>query len=240
MVVILDFEKNFYAKYGLDAEFVGHPLLDSVKTLCPRGEFLGRHGLVASKKTIAILPGSRRTEVEKNLPLMAEAAELIKEKLGDCVQFMVAKPGGMDASLYEEALGMEGFRPELIDDETYDCVNAADIVLVASGTATLETTILERPMIIVYRVSFLTWLFGKLLVRVPNIGLVNIVAGDRIVPEFIGFRIDPQKIADEAVSIISSLARSEGMKTHLAAVKDRLGGPGASKRAAEAVLKIIL
>lgn len=240
MLVILGFEKDFYAKYGIDAEFVGHPLLDSVVTLSSRSEFLQKHGLDASKKTVAILPGSRRTEVEKNLPLMAEAAELIREKLGDGVQFMVAKPGGMDMNIYEEALGSEGFRPELIEDEAYDCVNAADLVLVASGTATLETTILEKPMIIIYRVSILTWLFGKLLVRIPHIGLVNIVAGSRIVPEFVGFRINPSKIANEAVSILESSARSEGMKTHLAAIRDKLGGPGASRRAAEAVLKIIL
>ncbi|MDD5270418.1 MAG: lipid-A-disaccharide synthase [Candidatus Omnitrophica bacterium] len=240
MLVILGFEKDFYAKYGVDAEFVGHPLLDSVVTLSSRAEFLQRHGLDASKKTVALLPGSRRTEVEKNLPLMAEAAELIGEKFGNNVQFMVAKPGGMDANLYEEALGMEGFRPELIEDEAYDCVNAADLVLVASGTATLETTILEKPMVIIYRVSLLTWLFGKLLVKIPHIGLVNIVAGSRIVPEFVGFRISPSAIADEAVSILRSPARSEGMKTHLAAIRDKLGGPGASRRAAEAVLKIIL
>jgi len=240
MLVILGFEKDFYAKYGVDAEFVGHPLLDSVVTSSSRAEFLQRHGLDASKKTVALLPGSRRTEVEKNLPLMAEAAELIGEKLGNNVQFMVAKPGGMDANLYEETLGMEGFRPELIEDEAYDCVNAADLVLVASGTATLETTILEKPMVIIYRVSLLTWLFGKLLVRIPHIGLVNIVAASRIVPEFVGFRISPSAIANEAVSILRSPARSEGLKTHLAAIKNKLGGPGASRRAAEAVLKIIL
>jgi lipid-A-disaccharide synthase len=216
MLVILGFEKDFYAKYGVAAEFVGHPLLDSVKTLRPRDEFLKEHGLDTLKKTVAILPGSRRGEVERNLPVMAEAAEIIKEKLGSGVQFVVAKFGG--------------------EYNIYDCMNAADLVLVASGTATLETTILEKPMIIVYRVSFLTWLFGKLLVRIPHIGLVNIVAGEKIVPEFVGFRIDPQKIADEAISILLSPARSEGMKTHLAAIKGKLGEPGASKRAAEIIM----
>ncbi|MFA6356946.1 MAG: lipid-A-disaccharide synthase [Candidatus Omnitrophota bacterium] len=220
MIVILGFEKDFYAKYGISAEFVGNPLLDSVRTLCPRDEFLEQHGLDASKKTVAILPGSRRGEIEKNLPVMAEAAEMIKEKLGGGVQFMVAKFGG--------------------EYNIYDCMNAADVVLVASGTATLEAAILEKPMIVVYRVSFLTWLFGKLLVRIPFIGLVNIVAGEKVVPEFVGFRVEPGKIADEAVSILLSPARSKSIKTRLAAIKGKLGMPGASKRAAEIIKNNIL
>ncbi len=232
MIVILDFEKGFYAKEGVAVEFVGHPLLDSVKTCCARDEFLERQGLDPSKKTVAILPGSRRSEIIRNLPVMAEAAEIIKEKLGDGVQFMVAKPKGADTELYEEILGAEGFRPELVEGNAYDCINSSDMALVASGTATLETTILGKPMIIVYQVSFLTWLAGKLLVKIPYIGLSNIVAGEKIVPEFVGFTVDPAKVADEAVSILLSPDRNEGIKTRLAAIKSKLGEPGASKRAA--------
>ncbi len=235
MIVIMGFEKDFYAREGVEVEFVGHPLLDSVKTSCPRDEFLKRQGLDPSKKTVAILPGSRRGEITRNLPVMAEAAEAIKEKLGEGVQFMVAKPKDADAELYEEILGAEGLRPELVEDSTYDCVNSSDLAIVASGTATLETAILEKPMIIVYQVSFLTWLAGKLLVRIPYIGLANIVAGKKIVPEFVGFMVDPAKVAGEAVSILLSSERSEGIKASLSAIKIKLGGPGASKRAAEII-----
>ncbi|MDD5311129.1 MAG: lipid-A-disaccharide synthase [Candidatus Omnitrophica bacterium] len=236
MIVILKFEKDFYAKEGVDVEFVGHPLLDVVKPSFGREEFLKKYGLEPAFKTIALLPGSRLTEIERNLPIMLKAAKRIKDRFGD-TQFILAKPPEIKASAYEKILKKSPLKPAVAEGHPYDCINAAELVLVASGTATVETMILEKPMLIIYKVSLLTWLVGKLLVKVPNIGLVNIIAGEKIVPELVQFDATPSKISSEVSSLFSSLEKMGAMKVRLAAVKAGLGGPGASRRAAEIILK---
>ncbi|MDD5073070.1 MAG: lipid-A-disaccharide synthase [Candidatus Omnitrophica bacterium] len=236
MIVILKFEKDFYSKEGVDVEFVGHPLLDVVKPSFGREEFLKKYGLEPAFKTIALLPGSRLTEIERNLPIMLKAAKRIKDRFGD-TQFILAKPPEIKASAYEKILKKSPLKPAVAEGHPYDCINAAELVLVASGTATVETMILEKPMLIIYKVSLLTWLVGKLLVKVPNIGLVNIIAGEKIVPELVQFDATPSKISSEVSSLFSSLEKMGAMKVRLAAVKAGLGGPGASRRAAEIILK---
>jgi lipid-A-disaccharide synthase len=239
MIVIFAFEKEFYEKEGVAAEFVGHPLLDVVRPRSSKEEFLREQGLAGGKKTVALLPGSRRIEVIRNLPVMLEASAIIKKKFGDGIQFVIAKPKEIEGAIYEGALKDCAVKPKVIEDRPYDCVNSADLVLVASGTATLETAILERPMLIIYKVSLLTWLVGKMLVKIPDIGLVNIVAGVRIVPEFIQFDATAEKIADEAIGLISSPEKINEIKINLRAVKEKLGGAGASRRAAQSILKLL-
>lgn len=257
MLVIFAFEKEFYEKEGIAAEFVGHPLLDVVKPRLSREAFLKLHGLDENKKTLALLPGSRQTEVARNLPIMIKAAGIIKNKFGGDVQFVIAKPKEIKGEAYEEILKLNTPSPlpsplrgeggvrgnvsgyKIIEDCPYDCVNAADMVLVASGTATLETAIMEKPMLIIYKVSFITWLVGKMLVKIPDIGLVNIVAGERIVPEFIQFDATAEKIANEAIGLISSPDKINETKARLRAVKEKIGGPGASGRAAQKILAVI-
>ena len=236
MMVIFAFEKEFYEKEAVAAEFVGHPLLDVVRPRFSREEFLKLQGLADNKKILALLPGSRQIEVIRNLPVMLKAAGIIKNKFGEDVQFVIAKPKEIKGEIYAEILKDCVLKPKIIEDYPYDCVNAADLVLVASGTATLETAILEKPMLIIYKVSFLTWLVGKMLVKIPDIGLVNIVAGARIVPEFIQFDATAEKIADEAIGLISSPEKINEIKINLRAVKEKLGGPGASRRAAQSIL----
>lgn len=239
MIVIFAFEKDFYEKEGIAAEFVGHPLLDVVRPRFSREEFLKLQGLTDNKKILAFLPGSRQIEVIRNLPVMLKAAGIIKSKLGGNIQFVIAKPKEIDGEIYAEILKDCELKPKIIEDYPYDCVNAADLVLVASGTATLETAILEKPMLIIYKVSFLTWLVGKMLVKIPDIGLVNIVAGKRIVPEFIQFDATAEKIADEAIGLLSSPEKINAVKINLRAIKEKLGGPGASRRAAQSILSTL-
>jgi len=239
MMVVFSFEKEFYGNEGIQAEFVGHPLLDVVKPHSSREEFLKEQGLANHKKTVALLPGSRQIEVIRNLPVILKAAEIIKNRSGDDIQFVIAKPGEIKGAIYEGILKDCGLRPKMVEGCPYDCVNAADLVLVASGTATLETAILERPMLIIYKVSLLTWLVGKMLVKIPNIGLVNIVAGVRVVPEFVQFDATPEKIADEAMTLLSSPEKINEIKTKLRAVKERLGQAGASNRAARSILAML-
>ncbi len=236
MIVILGFEKDFYAKEGVNVEFVGNPLLDSVKSSLKKEDFIKKYGLEPAFRTIALLPGSRLTEIERNLPVMLKAAKRIKDRFGDS-QFILAKPAEIRSSAYEKILQGAPLKPAIVEGHPYDCINAAELVLVASGTATVETMILDKPMLIIYKVSFLTWLVGKLLVRIPNIGLVNIIAGEKIVPELIQFDATPSKITSEVSSLLSSPDKMEAMRTRLAAVRSELGGPGASKRAAEIIIR---
>ena len=238
MIVILGFEKDFYAKEGVDAEFVGHPLLDVVRPTFSRNEFLKKNGLEPAFKTIALLPGSRLTEIKRILPVMLKAAKKIKDRFGDS-QFILAKAPEIDMTAYEKIMRRSPLKPAISNGLSYDCVNAAEIALVASGTATVETMILDKPMLIIYKVSLLTWLIGKMLVKIPFIGLVNIIAGERIVPELIQFDATPSKITTEVSTLLSSPEKIEAMKTRLSEVKAKLGEPGASKRAARYILKFL-
>lgn len=236
MVVIFKFEEELYKKEGVDVEFVGHPLLDVVSPMFSREEFIRRENLDGNKKIIALLPGSRQIEVIRNLPTMIDAALLIKTNLGRDIQFIIAKVPSVEDEIYENIIKRLDFPIPIIEGYPYDCINASDLTLVASGTATLETAILEKPMLIIYKVSLLTWAVGKMLVKIPDIGLVNIVAGKRIVPEFIQFDATPQKIADEAISLLSSPEKLNEIKTALKTIKEKLGKQGASERAAQIVL----
>lgn len=239
MIVIFKFEEQMYKKEGIHAEFVGHPLLDVVKPQFSKDEFIRRGGLDGNKKIIALLPGSREIEVIRNLPTMIDAASLIKEKTEEDIQFVIAKVSTIKDEIYEKTVKRYGFQSKIIEGYPYDCINVSDLVLVASGTATLETAILEKPMLIIYKVSLLTWFVGKMLVKIPNIGLVNIVAGERIIPEFIQFNATPQKIATEAISLLSSQQRLNEIKTKLKTVKEKLGETEASKRAAQIILETL-
>jgi len=239
MVVVFKFEEEMYRKEGVDVEFVGHPLLDVVKPRFSKDEFIRNNRLDGEKKTVALLPGSREIEVVRNLPTMIRAASLIKKGFDEDVQFVIAKVVGVKDEIYEGILKSHDFETTIIEDCPYDCVNISDVVLAASGTATLETAILEKPMLVIYKVSLLTWLMGRVLVKIPNTGLVNIVAGERIVPEFIQFNATPQKIATEAISLLSSSEKSNEIKAKLKTVKDNLGSPQASKRTAQIILDLI-
>lgn len=237
MLVIFKFEEELYRKEGIDAEFVGHPLLDSVKPQFSKDEFTKKEGLSGGKKIVALLPGSREIEVIRNLPTMISAASLIRKRFGEDVKFVIAKIPAIKDEIYENIAKECGFPIAIVEGYPYDCVNVSDLVLVASGTATLETAILEKPMLIIYKVSFLTWLFGKMLVKIPNIGLVNIVAGERVVPEFIQFDATAPNIANEAIFLLSSPQKLSEIKTKLKTIKEKLGATQASKRATQIVLE---
>lgn len=239
MVVIFKFEEKLYKKEGVDVEFVGHPLLDVVKPKFSRDEFIRQESLDGNKKIIALLPGSREVEVTRNLPPMIDAALIIKTKFGKDIQFIIAKVASIEDEIYENIIKRLDFPIPIVEGYPYDCINVSDLTLVASGTATLETAILEKPMLIIYKVSLLTWAVGKMLVKIPNIGLVNIVAGEGIVPEFIQFDATPQKIATEAISLLSSPKKLAEIKTRLKTIKEKLGNPQASKRAAQIVLSLL-
>lgn len=240
MLVLFKFEEEFYKRYGIDADFVGHPLLDIVEPAIEKKKLMDELGFSETKRTIALLPGSRRQEIKNILPVMLEAAGFIDKELP--AQFVVAKSCYVDWDIYDRIIrrsnaGALGIK--IVESKTYDSLNIADFALVASGTATLETAIMQVPFCIVYRTSLLNYLLYLPQVRIPYIGMVNIIAGRKIVPEFIQFNATAKKIAAQALKTLANPAEMERIKNELAKVKSLLGEKGASSRAAKIILDFL-
>ncbi|MCX7635288.1 MAG: lipid-A-disaccharide synthase [Syntrophales bacterium] len=231
MAVILPFEEEFYARYGLKATFVGHPLLDVVSTPHGPEEARRRLGLDEACPTVGLLPGSRMSEVKKLLPVMIQAGRIIQECLGE-VQFVLPVAETLEHAVVEDCVADSGLTVLLTNGGCYDALAAADMAIVASGTATLETALMGRPMVIIYKVSLLTYLLGRIFVHVENIGLVNIIAGRTVVPELIQGQASPENIATAALDIMTDPGRREAIIQELSQIRGRLGQPGAAQRAA--------
>jgi lipid-A-disaccharide synthase len=232
MAVILPFEKEIYDRVPLDVGFVGHPLLDTVKRTRSRIEILSELGLDEDCKTVAILPGSREKEVTRLLPEMLGAAEILKEKIPS-IQFILPLAGTLPIEMITTIAQNYSVDIKIVRDTAiYDSLGGSDMAIVASGTATLEVALLEIPMIIVYKVSPFTYLVGKIFIDVEHIGLVNIIAGKRVVPELIQGNATAEKIAEETEKILSDRALADRITGDLRDLRKRLGTPGAAERTA--------
>jgi lipid-A-disaccharide synthase len=238
VLVIFPFEEAIYRDAGIPVEFVGHPLIDLAQASVPRGTFLPLHGLAADAPTVAILPGSRPNEVARILPGLVAAAERIRARI-PAAQFVVARAPGLEDRLFEPARAVTFGPFATVEADTDAVLSAADVALTASGTATVQTALHGVPMVIVYKVSALTYFLGRHLVTVDTFGMVNLIAGEKIVPELIQDAFTPDAVADEAVSMLTDPARRAKIREGLGLVRERLGGPGASRRAAEAILRTI-
>ena len=238
MLVLFQFEKEFYAKHHLDVTFVGHPLVDVVKPTRNREAILSSLELSAQSSTIGLLPGSRQKEVETILPIMIAAAAILKRK-NPSLQFILCKAPTISRELIAKHVRENPLSIKIVEGNAYDGIEACDLCMVTSGTATLETAILNKPMVVIYKTSFPTWLLARCLIKIPYIGLVNIVAGKKIVPERIQFDATPEKIAEELGMIFENPARMNQIKSDLTSVKVNLGPSGASRKTAEEILKII-
>lgn len=234
MLVLFPFELDFYRAEGIDVEFVGHPLLESAVSQMHEKDFRKRFGLDPDKPILALLPGSRRQEVEQIFPAMLQAGKAIARERGMQVAIGVAPTF---EERYFQSMYPTGEVP-LIKGATYELMDHASFALVTSGTATLETALFATPMFVLYRTSWLTYLIGRMLVQVKNIGLVNIVAGKKIVPEFIQHRVSVRRLVREALNLLADEKRVEEMRTELRRVRQALGTPGAASRVAEQVLKL--
>ena len=239
MLVLFAFEKDFYARYDMQVDFIGHPLVDVVYPVIPKTEFLKTHGLSTDKLTVALLPGSRQNEVWSLLPVMLEAADILHREFAQ-IQFIVLKAHTIDRSSLERLCAHAVCRPVIIEEKTCDGINASDLCLVASGTATLETAILEKPMVIIYKTSLLTWLLARFLVKIPYIGLVNVVAGKKVVPECIQFQANGKKIAVELKKIFTDETRISNIKADLRKVREALGPGGSTQRSAKIIYAAII
>ena len=232
MAVILPFEVDTYARKGFPVEYVGHPLLDLVKTEYSRLESRKKFGLVENITTIGLLPGSRTSEVVKLLPEMLKAAEIMAQKTPD-IQFILPLADTLNEKNVADIISGSAIKVNIIKGRTYDVIACADLAIVASGTATLETALLGIPMIIVYKISPLTYFIGKMIITVKNIGIVNIIAGKTIVPELIQNEANGPRIADEALAILTNDERRREIIADLAEIRAKLGTPGAAIRAAK-------
>ncbi|MCA9406770.1 MAG: lipid-A-disaccharide synthase, partial [Candidatus Omnitrophica bacterium] len=234
MLVIFQFEKNFYQRHGIDAEFVGHPLTDSIVVTQNRIEFLKNLGLAVDKFTVALLPGSREKEIERHLPVMCAAMNVLHKDFSKVQVLIVKAPSISEETItnYSNTLNVPF---KIVDKNAYNAINAADFCIVSSGTATLETALLQKPMVIIYKTSFLTWLIAKTFVKISDIGLVNVVAGKRIVPECVQFQATGINIAAEAKNILTDETKIAAIKNELKILKNSLGESGASQKAAQAI-----
>ena len=241
VLVIFPFEEELYRKAGVPVEFVGHPLVDLVRVRQPRAALLRERGLDPTAPTVALLPGSRPNELRRIVPRMAASLPLIRARVPG-VQFLVAAaPNLRDelfAPLIEGATGEPSTRAVPVRERTDDVLAAADVVITASGTATVQAALHERPMVVVYSLSPLTYRLGKPFVRVDTYAMANLVAGKRIVPELIQEDFTAERVAAEAVRFLTDGELHARTRDELRRVREKLGGPGASGRAADAVLAV--
>jgi lipid-A-disaccharide synthase len=236
VLVIFPFEEPIYREAGIPVEWVGHPLLDMTPVSGSRAEFLSALGLDAARPVIALLPGSRRNELQAILPDLVRAATLVRQRLPSA-QFIVARAPHLSDSLFASLGGLHG-GAAILEGRTDEVLAAADVALVASGTVTVQAALHGCPMVVVYRLSSLTYRLGKPFVHVDTYAMANLVAGRRVVPELIQDEFTPERVADEALRVLTDSAHAAAVRRDLGEVRARLGTPGASRRAAQAVLDV--
>jgi lipid-A-disaccharide synthase len=234
---IFPFEEAIYQRERMDVRFVGHPLVDLARAGTSREAFLRGLKLDPARPVLALLPGSRPNEVERLASVMAQAIPVIVAKVPD-IQFVVARAPNLDDGLFEP-FGLSRVTLRIADMQTDEVLNAADAVVTASGTATVQTALHGKPMAVVYKLSPMTYRIGKRMARVDTYAMVNLIAGERIVRELIQDDCTPEAVAAEAVALITDADYRRRMIGALENVRQRLGGPGASDRAAEAVLDVV-
>lgn len=230
MAVVFPFEVDFYGRRGFEVEFVGHPLLEEPGVAAPPKP----RTVVPERPVLGLLPGSRREEIRRHLGPMLEAAGILRRR-HPTLEVRIGRAAGVPGG----ALDAVGDLPVVPPDGVYDLMRDATALLVSSGTATLEAACLGAPMAIVYRTSPLSYLIGRLLVRVPDIGLVNVVAGRRIVPELVQHEVTPGRLAEAVEPYLTDDETLERTSRELIGVREKLGSPGASRRVADIALAML-
>ncbi len=234
MLVIFPFEVDFYKHEGIDAEFVGHPLMEVLDSQLDKSNLCKRYGIDSRKEIIALFPGSRLQEIENIFPSMLRAAKGVAAALDMEVAVGVAPT--LEEKYFKTFFKVSGVH--LVKGATYELMQHAHFAFVTSGTATLETACFATPMFVVYRTSWLTYLVGRAMVRVKNIGLVNIVAGRLIVPEFIQHQATAKNLLRSALEFLRDSDRVSEMKSELSKIRGMLGVHGASRTVAERIVQM--
>mgnify|MGYP006414248141 CR=1 FL=1 len=234
MFVILPFEEKLYLDAGVDAEFLGHPFIDMVHPSRSREASREKYSLNTEVKTVGLLPGSRMNEIDSLLDVMIQAAEKIRNELGSC-QFLLPIADSIDPDLIRQRLGANPLGIQLIQGETYDVMNSCDTLIIASGSATLEAGILGCPMVIVYKLNPLTHWLADRLVKIPLFGLVNIVAGEEVVPELIQHKMTAENISSEVLAVLRAPEKEQAVRERLLKIRKYLGEPGVMKAVAKRI-----
>ncbi|MGH9709185.1 MAG: lipid-A-disaccharide synthase, partial [Candidatus Acidiferrales bacterium] len=232
VLVIFPFEEEIYRKAGVEVDFVGHPLVDSVHAQMTREHFAARFDLDAKRPIVTLLPGSRPSEIRRSMPIIAEAcAQLQRDRP---VQFVLAVAPGLDEHIFP-AYDRSDLRITPVTGVVYDALAAADCAIVSSGTATVEAALLGTPMVVVYRLSGLTALIARRLVVTPLFAMVNLISGRKVVPELIQDQFTVDALGRGVRLLLDSPETCEQQKRDLAEVRLKLGSGGAIERAAEIV-----
>ncbi|MCY3727533.1 MAG: lipid-A-disaccharide synthase [Nitrospira sp.] len=235
MIVILPFEESIYRDANVPCSFVGHPLLDDVAQRHDAVGLRKQLGLPVRGLILGVLPGSRHSEIQSLLPIMLEAAGRIRESFPD-LHCVIGQAPTVAAEWVNEVIDQKTLPVTVVPNRPEEVMAAADLLLVASGTATLQAALVGTPMILAYRVSRLTYLLARMLLTVEHVGLVNLVAGRGVVPELLQSEMTAEQLSAEALRLLKDRTRYDQMRDALGGIRAKLGSPGASLRAAEVVL----
>jgi lipid-A-disaccharide synthase len=238
MAVIFPFETAYYEAEKVPVRYVGHPSVDKVKPLRSKSDDLQYFSLDSSRPVVGLLPGSRVNEIRRLLPVMLAAADKIKQCI-PAVQFVMPQADSIDDGVLQAYLAEARLDIKVIKGQPYDVIQCCDAVMTASGTASLETALLQVPMVIIYKLSALTYWLGKRLVKIPYIGLPNIVAGRGIIKELIQKDANAEVLADEVLRLLQDKAYRQQMLINLAEVKRKLGEGGGSENMARLAMEML-
>jgi lipid-A-disaccharide synthase len=236
---IFPFEEEFYSKAGVPTKFIGHPLVGMVRPSLTRAEFVAKHGLDLGRPIVTLLPGSRAAEIARHLPTMLAATQELRNLTQSDLTIVVAVAPGVEISHIASLLSASGSKALIVQDETYNALAAADVALVCSGTATIEAALLDVPMVVVYRVTALTALLAKPLVRTKFFSMVNLIAGRQVVTELIQEKFTAEGAARELHGLLASPKMRQDVREGLAEVRQKLGPAGAVERAAAEIVAML-
>jgi lipid-A-disaccharide synthase len=229
-LVVFDFEQKAFQDHGIPVTFVGHPLKDLIQIEAPNPK---HHAF-----QVCLLPGSRQGEVRTLFPIFLKSAEMILKKIPQASFVLIESPT-LSEAFYEKFLNQTEVKIRRVKENSYDVIRQSALAIACSGTATLECALLGTPVIISNRAGFLTFLAAKALIRVPYLGLPNLILGRKAFPEHLQYDATPQKIADSSFSMLTNENLKQSMKTALQEVSKKLGPGGASLRAAQEILKLL-
>ena len=222
LLCIFPFEEPFFREQGIPAWYIGHPLAGRLKPALDKAEFFRKHRLAPNRPLVVVLPGSRKGEAARHLPALVDAVERIYRQ--QATHFLLPASETTSAAFFQERIGRAPI--QVIEGETWDAITHADLALAASGTVVIEAALAGTPMITFYKVNALSWMLGRLLVRVPFYSMVNLVAGRAVVPEVMQTEMSGERLAAEALRLLTNVEARERMRQDLAEVAQRLSGDG--------------
>ena len=238
MFVLFPFEEEMYNKEGVSAEFLGHPFVETVQPTMSREEAIQEFSLDPERKTIGLLPGSRNNEIQFLLNLMIDSAGEIRKEIKNS-QFILPVADTLDPEVIRQRLKSNPLDIRVVTGKSYDVMNCCDYLIVASGSATLEAGLMGCPMVIVYRLKWITYWLARLLLNTKVYGLVNIVAGEKVVPELIQNKATAKNVADEALKVLDDPEKHRILRSRLFQVRGSLGQPGVMGRIAGRIFKVL-